>query len=102
MMTADIETDVLVIGSGAGGLTSAIVARLNGLDAVVVEKAPFFGGTTAWSGGVAWIPCNAHQKAAGIDDSIELARDYIRRETGASYDPARVDAFLENAPNGGD
>ena len=52
------ECDVLVIGAGAGGLSTAIVAAKHGLKVIVVEKAPVFGGTTAISGGVLWIPGN--------------------------------------------
>ncbi len=94
MLQAVIDTDVLVVGAGAAGLTTAITARLHGLDVVVAEKEAVFGGTTAWSGGVLWVPCNSHQKAAGIDDSVDLAREYVRREAGEFYDPDRVEAYL--------
>lgn len=47
-----MECDVLVAGSGAGGLSAAIVMAKAGLDVLVVEKADLFGGTTALSGGV--------------------------------------------------
>ena len=53
-----MECDVLVAGSGAGGLSAAIVMAKAGLDVLVVEKADLFGGTTALSGGVLWIPGN--------------------------------------------
>lgn len=89
-----MTTDVLVIGSGASGMTAAITARILGLDVILVEKDAVFGGTTAWSGGVAWIPCNSHMRAAGITDDIELARRYIAHEAGPCYDDRRVDAFL--------
>ena len=64
-----IETDVVVIGSGAAGLTAAITARELGLEALVVEKTELFGGTTAYSGGAPWIPCNHVMKQIGLDDS---------------------------------
>lgn len=91
------ECDVLVIGSGAGGLATAVTARKHGLDVLVVEKEPVFGGTTAFSGGVLWIPGNAHCPAAK-DDTRAAAREYLRRETGAFFDAAAVDAFLDFAP----
>ena len=47
-----LQCDVLVVGAGAGGLSTAITAKKNGLDVIVVEKEPVFGGTTAFSGGV--------------------------------------------------
>jgi succinate dehydrogenase/fumarate reductase flavoprotein subunit len=61
--------DVLVVGSGAGGLSTAITAKKGGLDVLIIEKDKFFGGTTAYSGGVLWIPGNPHARRAGIDDS---------------------------------
>ena len=90
--------DVLVIGAGAGGLSTAIVAKKAGLDVIVIEKADFFGGTTAFSGGVLWIPNNHLGKAQNSGDSLDLARTYLRAEAGKHYDAPAVDAFLENGP----
>ena len=94
----DRQTDVLVIGSGAGGLTTALTAHLCGLEVIVVEKEPVFGGTTAWSGGVAWIPCNSHARAAGINDSAEAALRYLRHCCGEFYDHDRIAAFVDYGP----
>jgi succinate dehydrogenase/fumarate reductase flavoprotein subunit len=90
--------DVLVVGSGAGGLATAVSAAHRRLDVLVVEKEPVFGGTTARSGGWMWIPCNAPAKRAGVPDSIDQAREYMRHETGAHYDERRVEAFLDAGP----
>ncbi len=90
--------DVLVVGSGAGGLATAVSAVHRRLDVLVVEKEPVFGGTTARSGGWMWIPCNAPAKRAGVSDSIDQAREYMRHETGAHYDERRVEAFLDAGP----
>ena len=92
------ECDVLVVGSGAGGLSSAVSAAHRGLKALVVEKEPVFGGTTARSGGWMWVPNNAPGKRAGVDDSLEKARTYLRHEAGDHYDAPRVEAFLEAGP----
>ncbi|BAN27410.1 fumarate reductase/succinate dehydrogenase flavoprotein domain protein (plasmid) [Caballeronia insecticola] len=89
---------MLVIGSGAGGLSTAITAKKQGLDVIVVEKEAFFGGTTAFSGGVLWIPGNRHAKDAGIRDTREAAIEYLRGETGAMYDEAAVETFLDAGP----
>jgi succinate dehydrogenase/fumarate reductase flavoprotein subunit len=89
---------VLVIGSGAGGLSTAITARKHGLDVVVIEKEAYFGGTTAFSGGVLWIPGNRHARANGVNDTREAAKTYMRNETGAFFDEAAVDAFLDTGP----
>lgn len=92
------QCDVLIIGSGAGGLSTAIVAKKHGLDVLVVEKESCFGGTTAFSGGVLWIPANGLAQKAGIEDSREAARTYLRHEIGNFFDEAAVDAFLDNGP----
>jgi succinate dehydrogenase/fumarate reductase flavoprotein subunit len=94
----DITCDVLVVGTGAGGLSAAISSRLSGLDVVVTEKAARVGGTTARSGGMIWAPCNPLAIADGVPDSLKKARTYIESETGKLFDAARADAYLSNAP----
>ena len=61
-----LECDVLVLGSGAGGLSTAVTAATQGLSVLVCEKEDVFGGTTAWSGGWMWIPRNPLATRAGI------------------------------------
>jgi len=90
--------DVVVVGTGAGALATAVTAAKQGLSVLVVEKEAFFGGTTARSGGVLWIPCSPQARALGVDDDLESARAYLRHEAGRHYDPARVDAFLRHGP----
>ena len=92
------QCDVLVIGSGAGGLAAAVTARHHGLEVVVAEKEPLYGGTTALSGGWLWIPCHPMQKDLGIKDSIEDASTYLLHEAGEHFDPDRVNAFLTQGP----
>jgi len=90
--------DVLVAGSGAGGMAAAVTARKAGLDVLVAEKEPWFGGTTALSGGWLWIPNHPMQKEIGVADSIEDASTYLLHEAGEKYDPERVNAFLAAGP----
>lgn len=90
--------DVLVIGSGCAGMAAAITARHRGLDVLIVEKEPRFGGTTARSGGWLWIPGTSLAKAWGVHESPDAARTYLRHEAGNSFDEARVDAFLDAGP----
>lgn len=92
-----IETDVVVIGSGAAGLTAAITARKLGLEALVVEKTAHFGGTTAYSGGAPWIPCNHVMKQIGLDDSRAAAQTYLHAVLGEAYDEELVSSYLDNA-----
>lgn len=97
-MSRDFECDLLVVGSGAAGLATAITAKKRGLDVVVIEKEPVFGGTTALSGGVLWIPMGPHGRKQNPADTREAVRTYMMQETGAFYDEAAVEAFLDNGP----
>jgi succinate dehydrogenase/fumarate reductase flavoprotein subunit len=97
-MQPPAECDVLVAGSGAGGLAAAVTAAKLGLHVVVVEKEPYFGGTTALSGGWLWVPNHPLQASIGVTDSIEAAATYLLHEAGEKFDAARVDAFLRHAP----
>ncbi|MET4386229.1 succinate dehydrogenase/fumarate reductase flavoprotein subunit [Bradyrhizobium sp. F1.4.3] len=92
------ECDVLVAGSGASGMSAAITARYRGLDVLIVEKEPRFGGTTARSGGWLWIPGTSLARAYGIEETPDQARTYLRHEAGNNFDAARVDAFLSAGP----
>ena len=92
------EFDVIVVGSGAAGLATAITAKKRGLDVVVLEKEPVFGGTTALSGGVLWIPLGPHGRKQNPADTREAVRRYMMEETGSFFDEAAVEAFIDNGP----
>src|SRR6185369_2757253 len=68
--------DVIVLGSGAAGLTAALSAAVAGATVAVYEKADLLGGTTALSGGTIWIPDNQPARRAGIADSRASALEY--------------------------
>jgi succinate dehydrogenase/fumarate reductase flavoprotein subunit len=98
-MTQDnITVDVLVVGTGASGMAAAITARSKGLNVLVVEKEPIYGGTTARSGGWLWIPGTRLATEQGIKEPAGAAKEYLRHETTTHFDEKRVDAFLENGP----
>ncbi|WP_409019391.1 FAD-dependent oxidoreductase [Brevundimonas vesicularis] len=90
------SVDVIVVGSGAGGLTAAITAARGGQRVLLVEKADVVGGTTAWSGGGVWIPTNHHMSAAGEPDSPEMAATYIQAMLGNHFDAEMTTAFVRN------
>lgn len=90
--------DVLVVGSGAAGLTAALTAAEAGLSVIVAEKAEVFGGTTALSEGMVWIPGSRQARAAGASDSPEAVLAYIERAAGSSFEAARARAFVDAAP----
>ncbi|MGF6653310.1 succinate dehydrogenase/fumarate reductase flavoprotein subunit [Paraburkholderia youngii] len=97
-MTKEITCDLVVVGSGAAGLATAITARKRGLDVIVLEKEPVFGGTTALSGGVLWIPLSKYGWQQNPTDTVERVREYMMSETGNNYDAAAVECFVENGP----
>ncbi|MCP4750430.1 MAG: FAD-binding protein [Proteobacteria bacterium] len=94
----DRETDLIVVGSGGGGMTAALVAKLEGLDSLVLEKTEFYGGSTAISVGGIWIPNNHLMAEAGIEDSAEKVRTYLRNTVGDRVPEANRDAFALHAP----
>ncbi len=96
-MQWDREVDWLVAGSGAAGMTGAVVAHQLGGDVLLVEKEPMYGGTTCKSGGVAWIPGNHHQAAHGVDDSSDEGYAYLKGLIGDSVADARIRAYADRA-----
>lgn len=96
----DHQTDVLIVGSGAGSLVAALRARWYGLDVTVIEKTSKIGGSSAFSGGGLWIPNNTVSQEAGVQDSEEDAIKYMEGVIGdvPSSSQERKLAFLQNGP----
>jgi 3-oxosteroid 1-dehydrogenase len=94
----ETEFDVIVIGSGAAGMTAALTANRRGLKVLVVEKSTKFGGATARSGGGIWIRNNAINQAAGIQDSFDEAAGYLQQVVGDGAPLENQQAFLKNGP----
>jgi 3-oxosteroid 1-dehydrogenase len=97
-MTTAAEFDVVVVGSGAAGMTAALTAAHHGLTTAVIEKASTFGGSTARSGGGLWIPGNEVLRRAGVADTPEQARAYLSYVVAGYATDARQQALLEHGP----
>jgi 3-oxosteroid 1-dehydrogenase len=101
MAQAHETYDFVIVGSGAASVCAALVMKAAGHSALIVEKEKVFGGSTALSGGVLWIPNNPVQQAAGVRDSLEDARAYLDACAGPESkgsSRARRDAFLAAGP----
>lgn len=94
----DMDCDLLVIGSGAAGLAAAVTAAHHGLRVIVVEKSTTLGGTTAWSGGWIWAPCNPVAHRHGIVEDPSEPRRYLEAVLGNTFNAELADAFLQAAP----
>jgi 3-oxosteroid 1-dehydrogenase len=96
-MTAH-SSDVVVIGSGAAAMSTALRASIGGAKVTVLEVSDLFGGTSATSGGGMWLPNNHRSREAGVVDSAEAVKTYLMRLTGGVTDEAVVDRYVECAP----
>ena len=94
----DETVDFLVVGSGAAGMAGALTASTRGLSVLVVEKESQYGGTTALSGGVMWIPNNTPMRSAGLEDSPEAALTYLQHNIGNRVGRAKLETFVDAAP----
>ncbi len=94
----DHATDVLVVGSGGGGMTAALAARDCGAEALVIEKGRLYGGSTAMSGGSIWVPCNHLAGQAGLADSPDEALAYLAAVTAGRVPGERLQSYVSAAP----
>jgi succinate dehydrogenase/fumarate reductase flavoprotein subunit len=92
------EADVVVVGSGAAGMTAAVLAHDRGAKVLVVERTDKVGGTTAVSGGGIWIPMNHHMHEVGAADSREEALAYCKALTMGRADDSLLETFVDTAP----
>lgn len=86
---------VIVLGTGGSGLTAALAAHDAGADVTVFEKHDQIGGTTAWSGGMIWVPLNRHEQARGVDDSRDKALTCLMSLSHGLIDQRMAAAFLD-------
>ena len=100
-MSSELSADVVVVGSGAAGLSAAVSAAVElgeGGSVLLLERSDRLGGTTAVSGGVAWLPNNDHMRELELPDSPQQALTYLRAISLGRADPALLEAFVAAAP----
>jgi len=93
----DRSVDLVVIGSGGGGLTAALTAARAGLEVLVVEKQHLLGGSTAMSGGVLWLPGNPVLAEQGHPDPVNEAMEHLAAvigDVGPASSKERRSAFV--------
>ena len=95
-MADEPVVDLVVVGAGAAGMACAATAAAGGARVLLLEHAPWVGGTTAISGGMVWVPANHLMAAAGLADSLDAARSYLGRLVPPAEDDAPLQAFLRH------
>lgn len=96
-MNWDSSVDLLIAGSGGGGMVAALAALDSGIEPLIVEKQGLVGGSTGLSGGIVWLPNNPLMRADGIADSHEDGLAYLADvvgDIGEASSPARREMFL--------
>ena len=101
MTTWDSTVDVVIVGSGGGGMVAALATAAQGASALVLEKQALIGGSTAMSGGIVWVPNNPVMQAIGVPDSYEDALAHFEAvvgDVGPASSFERRHAFLTAGP----
>ena len=90
------DVDVVVLGTGAAGLTAALTASSQGAEVALLEKSATVGGTSAVSGGLVWVP--AHDRSPELDLPVDDAMAYLEAQALGTMDDKLVRVFVETAP----
>lgn len=93
----DHSVDLVIAGSGGGGMVAGLAALDCGLEPLILEKQPLVGGSTGLSGGIVWLPNNPLMRTDGIADSHEDGLAYLADvvgDIGAPSSPERREMFL--------
>lgn len=98
---AEASKTVVIVGSGSAGFAAALAAKEAGLEPIIIESTDKLGGSSAMSGGGAWIPNSPVMLRAGTHDSYEDAKKYMDLtigDVGPASSPERREAFLREGP----
>ena len=99
-MTHDVyRTGLVVVGSGAAGLTAALSAAARGVEVTVVERTASVGGTSAMSGGLVYAPGTRLAADVGHDMDPAAVLTYLRAVARRPLDEEVVEAYLDAAPD---
>ncbi len=94
----DKETDVIVVGYGGAGAAATIEATKAGAKVIVLERMKQGGGSTAISGGVAYMGGGTPlQKALKIEDSRDAMFKYVMQAAGDGADEELVGLFCDQS-----
>ena len=94
----DHSYDVVVVGTGAAGLATAMGASDEGLRVLLLESTGRWGGNTSMSGGGMWMPNNPLMQRDGAGDSRDEALTYLEAtvgDEGRATRRARKEAFVD-------
>lgn len=94
----DLEYDLVVLGTGAGGLAATLTAAAHGATVLALEKTEYLGGTTAYSAGTCWVPDNKFQREQGILDDYDKAVRYLDLVVGDKAPREARLGYLDAAP----
>ena len=97
MVSKETSTDILIIGTGAAGLSASIEASSRGARVKIVEQAPAHGGTAIGSGGGVLMVDTPLQRKKGVEDSIELACEDWRKWSKGTADMEWARFYIERS-----
>lgn len=92
------QVDVIILGTGAAGMTAALAAHEAGASVALIERHDRIGGTSAISGGVIWVADNPRMRAAGMADSAAEALAYFRSLDHGDLVGDTLEAFVNTGP----
>ena len=91
------DFDVIVLGTGAAGLTAAVTAAELGANVGLFEKGATIGGTTVYSGGMIWIPLNQHEPPEK-GDTREKAMEYLKALSNDTITDEMAETYIDVGP----